>query len=97
MTLHWGWVTLARGAFASDHVVSLIEPGEPPVAGLPTDAVAGTELGHSREPVLLVGDEALALVSARGRLLAVMFAEREGGEVIRIISARLATRHERRD
>ena len=34
-------------------------------------------------------------ISAEGRLLAVMYVER--GEAIRIISARRATRHERRD
>jgi uncharacterized protein len=51
------------------------------------------------DPRHSVGEERLALLalSARGRLLAVMFTEREQGEVIRIISARLATRHERRD
>ena len=51
------------------------------------------------DPRHSVGEERLALlaVSLRGRLLAVMFTERERGEVIRIISARLATRHERRD
>jgi hypothetical protein len=33
----------------------------------------------------------------RGRVLAVMFTEREVGSVVRIISARLATRRERMD
>jgi uncharacterized DUF497 family protein len=43
----------------------------------------------AEERYVLVGE------SRRGRLLAVMYTER--GEIIRIISARLATAHERRE
>ena len=49
------------------------------------------------DPRHSVGEERLALLgrSVRNRLLAVMFTER--GEHIRLISARRATRRERRD
>ena len=51
------------------------------------------------DPRYVVGEERLALlaVSLRGRVLTVMFTEREAGSVVRIISARLATRRERMD
>ena len=53
------------------------------------------------DPRHSIGEERMALLglSLHHRLLAVMFTEREGetDTVIRIISARLATRRERRD
>jgi uncharacterized protein len=60
--------------------------------------VFGDPLGRIvDDPRHSVEEERCALlgVSRRQRLLAVMFAER--GEAIRLISARLATRRERRD
>ena len=59
----------------------------------------GDPLGRIvRDPRHSIGEERFVLLgaSSRGRLLAVMFTERVPDSV-RIVSARLATRHERRD
>jgi len=60
--------------------------------------VFGDPLGRIvSDPRHSIGEERFALLglSEDRRLLAVMYADRE--DVIRIISARLATRHERRE
>ncbi|MGD0125188.1 MAG: BrnT family toxin [Terriglobia bacterium] len=69
--------------------------------GVPFEEAAtvfGDPLGHiTSDPRHSVDEERFVLLgsSRRQRLLAVMFAER--GQAIRIISARRATRRERRD
>ena len=90
MPLRFEWDAAKAAANLAKHGVSFQEAstafGDPLTRVVP-------------DPRHSVGEERLALLalSARGRLLAVMFTERERGEVIRIISARLATRRERRD
>ena len=88
MALRFEWDPAKAAANLAKHGVSFDEAA----------TAFGDPLGRVvPDPRHSVGEERLALLalSARERLLAVMFTER--GEVIRIISARLATRHERRD
>lgn len=88
MLLRFEWDSNKASANLLKHGVSFEE----------ASTAFGDPLGRvAVDPRHSVGEERLALVahSSRGRLLVVMFTEREGGDVVRIISARLATRYER--
>lgn len=89
MALAFEWDSRKDAANRAKHEVPFEE----------ASTVFGDPLGRiEQDPRHSQGEERLVLlgVSDRGRLLAVMFAER-GPERIRLISARHATRQERRD
>lgn len=90
MPLQFEWDPAKAAANLAKHGVSFDE----------ASTAFGDPLGRVvPDPRHGLGEERLALlaVSLRGRVLAVMFTERGAGNVVRIISARLATRRERMD